>query len=138
MVLALAITGCASATGDLGDDVGVRDGGAGAATCVLPIRFDGRVYTGVSSVAQPPTVALGLADQAECADVGEEAIGVWFPAEPRQIEAWAVDGFDPHRVISVRDVTGGFVVLVAKELPGGAVDRIVARLQASLLRSAAG
>lgn len=110
--LVAALTACGGS--EPGGDSHYRVGGA--ATCVVPFRYDGMVYAGVGYASQAPTIQLGMADEADCNDVGEGA-NVSFPAEPDQVPAWAFDGVDPAQVISVPGPSGRYVVLVARSVP---------------------
>ncbi len=105
-------------------------GGSGnlaAASCVVPVRFNGQIYTGMGYASEPPTKKLGLADQATCDDIGKD-VGVYFPEHPRQVEAWAYDGVNPDLAIGVRGATDDFVVLVAEDVPESTAQRIADRL----------
>jgi hypothetical protein len=100
------LAGCGDGQGS--DD---PDGAAGGgAECQPMVRFEGAIYLGTAYSAEQVT-QVGMADEADCDDGGEEARGAYFPPSPRQVEVWAFEGIPTGEVIGVRqgDLLGVFV-----------------------------
>jgi Family of unknown function (DUF6281) len=106
-VIVSVLAGCGG--GQSSDD---PDGGTPqvAAECTPAVRFQGTIYTGAASSAEPVT-QVGMADEASCDDVGEDLRGTYFPPNPRQVNVWAFKGIPTTEVIGVRqgDLLGVFV-----------------------------
>ena len=98
-----------AATGQGSDD---PDGatGRGAAECQPMVRFEGTIYLGTAYSSEQVT-QVGMADDANCDDNGEDARGAFFPPNPRQVEVSAFEGIPTSEVIRVRqgDLLGVFV-----------------------------
>lgn len=94
-----------------------------AAACVVPFRFEGKIYIGIDYASEPPARKLGVAEKATCDDIGPE-VSVSFSEKPDQVAVWAYEGVDPDVAIGVRDATGDFVVLVAEDIPEAKAQRI--------------
>lgn len=118
LLFACLLAGCGGGQAQPSEAVGA---------CVLPIRYEGKVYNGIDNASEAPTRKLGVADEAACDDIGPK-VGVSFPEKPDHVTAWAYDGVDPDVAIGVRDFSGRFVVLVAEEVPRSKAQRIADRL----------
>lgn len=81
------------------------------ADCSTQVRFDGRVYTSYGYTDRKAT-RIGVADRAECHDVGVDAKGSVFPADPRQVAVWSFEDYPPHEVLGVRFEGTSFAVFV--------------------------
>lgn len=91
--------------------------------CAEAVRRQANVYVGVG-VSQRPATRIGLAEQADCADVRNSPHGSSFPADRRKVDVWSFDALDQDAAVGVRQPDGSFQVLVAQGLPRAQVERI--------------
>ena len=91
---------------------GCEDRATVAADCTRQIRVGDHVFTS-NGYTQRGATRHGAADQAECHDVGVDAPGSVFPADPQQVRTWTFDGYSPDKVLGVRFGEDGFAVFVA-------------------------
>lgn len=91
--------------------------------CAEAVRRQVNVYVGVG-VSQRPATRIGLAEQADCDDVGNARPGSSFPADPRKVDVWSFDALDHDSAVGVRQPDGSFQVLVAQGLPRAQFERI--------------
>ena len=106
-VVALLAAGCSDGQGSDDDPDGAT---GGAAECQPMVRFEGTIYLNAAYSSEQVT-QVGMADNANCDDNGEDARGAFFPPNPRQVEGSAFEGIPTSDVIGVRqgDLLGVFV-----------------------------
>lgn len=100
-----------------------RQEGQAAADCGAQIRRGEQVYTGYAYTDRVG-VELGKAETAECHDVGEDAEGSVFSADPPQVTIWSVEGYSPDDLVAVRFDDDLFQVFFSESLPAEEVERI--------------
>jgi Family of unknown function (DUF6281) len=99
-----------------------------AAECSPQVRFQGTIYDGLGYSVEPVTNA-GRADAAACSDVGRDALGSYYPPNPRQVEVFAFEGFPTSEVIGVKQVVDGRLgVFVAQHVPPAKAGTIMSKL----------
>src|SRR5690554_6624362 len=96
--------------------------GQAAADCGAQIRRGEQVYTGYAYTDRVG-VELGKAETAECHDVGEDAEGSVFSADPPQVTIWSVEGYSPDDLVAVRFDDDLFQVFFSESLPAEEVER---------------
>jgi len=97
------------------------------ADCTNQVRIDGRVYTSYSMTDREGT-PFGVADQADCHDVGVGAEGSVFPDSPRQVAVWSFEEYPTEKVVGVRFDRHSFGVFVADTVPQAESNRILLEL----------
>jgi hypothetical protein len=95
----------------------------GAADCVAAVRYQGTVYV-ENGFSDHQAEILGDADQSSCEDSGLDARGVVFPDDPAQVSVWSFTGYDPEKVVGLRETEDQFRVLVAEGLSASEVKKI--------------
>ncbi|MGN0062810.1 MAG: DUF6281 family protein [Nocardioides sp.] len=115
LVVTVALTGCT--------DTGER----AEADCQAQVRGGETVYTsyGMTDLKASPA---GMADRAECDDVGEGAGGSTFPEDPEQVRAWVFDDFPPEKVVGVRYGEDELGVFISDDVQPDERERIHAQL----------
>lgn len=93
---------------------GCADKSRGSSDCGSAIRHDGIVYVEAGFV-KGPAQPLGQADDASCDDMGEDAQGAYFPADPRRVEVSSFEGQDTAEVLGVLGSDGRYRVFVAED-----------------------
>lgn len=111
--LAALLVGCAASPPD----------GSAAYECAPQVRFDGVVYSAYDYTDEDAT-KFGMADEAECHDVGPEAPGSVFPDTPDQVAVWTFDGYSSGQVLGVRFGQDSFSVFIADSVPRDEAERI--------------
>ena len=94
------------------------------------MRFDGTVYTGYAFTDREAT-EVGVADKAECHDVGEDAEGPVFGEHPEQVEVSSFEGYSPGEVVGVRFDDQRYEVYFAESLSSMDIERIAEELTGS-------
>ena len=116
-VLAVVLTACSSPDETTAD-------------CSNQVRFDGTVYTGYAFTDREAT-EVGVADKAECHDVGEDAEGPVFGDDPEQVEVSSFEGYSPGEVVGVRFDDQRYEVYFAESLSSMDIERIAEELTGS-------
>jgi len=93
------------------------------ADCNNQVRIDGRVYTSYAMTDREGT-RFGVADRADCHDVGVGAEGSVFPDTPRQVTVWSFEGYPTEKVVGVRFDRHSFELFVADTVPQAESQRI--------------
>lgn len=114
LVASVALVGCST------DETSVSD-------CTTQIRLGSTVYSSYGFVDRS-AVRHTSAERADCEDVGEDARGSVFPAEPEQVRAWTFPGFSPDEVVGVRFDESSLEVFIADTLPDGERERLFEQL----------
>jgi hypothetical protein len=110
VVMGVLLTGCGGST-------------TSASDCVTLVRQNGTTFREIAVTGHEATRA-GQADRSDCDDMGVEARGAYFPADPDQVNVWTFDGFDPSDVIGVRHSDGKVGVFVAETMSEVEVDDV--------------
>ncbi len=120
-VAALLLAGCGA--DEESDDP--RQPAELAAECTPQVRFEGTVYWGLIGPAKhvPTGSQIGVADVADCDDIGRNPIGPYFPPDPDQVEVWALEGYPISEVIGVQRHDGVDVYAV-EDMPRTRADAI--------------
>ena len=121
VVTAAAVLVAVCATG------GCENGGTVTADCQSQIRVGEAVFTS-NGYTERNATKQGVADQAECHDVGDHAAGSVFPDHPLRVQTWRFDGYSPAQVLGVRHGEDGFAIYVVDHLPQDERDRILTAL----------
>lgn len=98
-----------------------------AADCQGQIRIGDEIFTSYGYTKREAT-RQGVADQADCQDVGKDAAGSVFPEDPQHVPTWRFDGYSPDKVLGVRLGRDGFHVFVVDSVPLEERARILAAL----------
>lgn len=114
LAASLALVGCST------DEPSTSD-------CTTQIKVGSTVYSSYGFVDRP-AVRHTSAERADCEDVGEDARGSVFPAEPEQVMAWTFPGFSPDEVVGLRFDESSFEVFIADPLPDGERERLFEQL----------
>jgi Family of unknown function (DUF6281) len=99
---------------------------AAAADCVVQVRFEGTIYSGTGYSAQKGT-RIGIADESNCDDIGENARGPYFPSDPRQVEVVAFEGIPTTEAVGVR-YGKRLTVFVSEDVPANRAEQLLAGL----------
>ena len=118
VALAVALTACSSSPAETSAD------------CSNQVRFEGKVYTGYAFTERVGT-ELGVAEKAECHDVGEDAEGSVFGDDPPEVKVWSFEGFSPDEIVGVRFDDQQFEVYLADSLAPADIERISEELSDS-------
>lgn len=122
-VVAAMLAGCRE-----GEELSDRaEPSAAVAECTPEVRFQGTIYRAWVRSPQQQATKLGMADDADCDDIGCDAAGAYFSPNPRQVDVWAFEGLPVSDVIGVsrRD---GLHVYVAENVPNTRAARIANKL----------
>lgn len=111
--------GCSAAPG--------QPGPVATADCQTQVRLADQLYTGYGFTDRDAT-AHGVAEAADCHDVGKDAPGSVFPHDPRSVRVWSFAGHPPEQVLGVRFDADSFQVLVAESATPSERDRILQQL----------
>jgi hypothetical protein len=76
-----------------------------------------------------PSAPVGLAEQAECHDVGDDADGSVFGADAPQVEVWSFEGYDPDEVLGVRFGAASWTVFIAETVSPSSTEEITRELR---------
>lgn len=117
LLLAAVLTGCASPDETTAD-------------CSNQVRLDGTVYTGYAFTEREGT-QVGVADKAECHDMGDDAEGSVFADDPVHVDVWAFEGYSPDQVLGVRFDDRRFEVYFAESLASTDIERMSEALNGS-------
>jgi hypothetical protein len=116
MTLCFIVSGCSG-------DGGTQTSG----DCSAQVRVDGVVYTSHGYTDRKAS-KHSVADRADCADVGEDAVGSVFGDHPKQVTTWSFRGYPPEEVVGVRFDKDSFAVFVADSVPEAKRERIYREL----------
>lgn len=109
-------------------DEGPTSESATASDCTTQIRVGSAVYSSYGTTQRPASRHVE-AERAVCEDVGRDARGSVFPAQPEHVAAWRFPGYPPSKVLAVRYDTDSFHVFTADSLPDAERDRILEDLR---------
>ena len=93
------------------------------ADCSSQVRVGDEVFTSYAFTRAQAT-RQGVADAAECHDVGADPAGSVFPDDPRQVRTWSFEGYSPDEVLGVRAGDDAFAVFIAESVSATERDRI--------------
>jgi hypothetical protein len=100
---------------------------ASTADCQRQVRLEGHTYTSYGFTDHGGR-EFGTVEEAACEDVGEEARGSYFPADPNPVAAWSFTGYSIDQVLGVRFDADTFAVFVADDMARDEADRIFREL----------
>jgi hypothetical protein len=123
------VVGAVAAVLVLGAGCGSGGSPTTSSDCQAQVRVDGGVFTGYGVTRRKPSAPVGLAEQAECHDVGDDADGSVFGADAPQVEVWSFEGYDPDEVLGVRFGAASWTVFIAETVSPSSTEEITRELR---------